>query len=334
MKLLTQKARWHAEYLALRGAIWLAQRLGIDAASALSGQLLRLIGPLGARHRRAQANLAAALPALSPARRRTICRKMWQNAGRVLGELCVMEALRDDPSRFHFECRALREAAGRGRGVILLSLHSGNWEIAALCAHHLGLPGLAVYQKMTNPLCEAQFRSLRQPLYAEGLLPKGHKTALALHRSLRAGKIVSIMGDLREPSGIFVDFFGRQAWADTRPARLALATDTPIVAVRVLRRGGAYFQISTHHLEITRSGNMRHDAALITRRIHALFERWIGEAPEQWLWMHRKWPGLDRQGRALHEAGNAATAKIKKAVSAPSDVPSASYSRDNRPDNQ
>jgi KDO2-lipid IV(A) lauroyltransferase len=50
-----------------------------------------------------------------------------------------------------------------------------------------------------------------------------------------------------------------------------------------------HFYIETERIEVPRTADRDADIAEATRRIHALFEQWIREHPEQWMWAHRRW---------------------------------------------
>ena len=43
-------------------------------------------------------------------------------------------------------------------------------------------------------------------------------------------------------------------------------------------------------MALPNTGDRAADVAETMRRVNALFEDWIRERPEQWLWLHRRWP--------------------------------------------
>jgi KDO2-lipid IV(A) lauroyltransferase len=64
-----------------------------------------------------------------------------------------------------------------------------------------------------------------------------------------------------------------------------------VVSVRAVRTHGAHFRVIHHEpLEITSTGNVRPDVAAIMKRINGIIEEWIREHPEQWFWVHNRWP--------------------------------------------
>ena len=74
-------------------------------------------------------------------------------------------------------------------------------------------------------------------------------------------------------------------------AQLALRFDCPVVPARVERLEGAHFRLTAYPpLEIVRSGEHQKDVLELMTRVNALIEEWVRARPEQWLWLHRRWP--------------------------------------------
>jgi KDO2-lipid IV(A) lauroyltransferase len=43
-------------------------------------------------------------------------------------------------------------------------------------------------------------------------------------------------------------------------------------------------------LDIPRTGDRQKDTQAIMTAINGLIEGWVREHPEQWMWVHRRWP--------------------------------------------
>jgi KDO2-lipid IV(A) lauroyltransferase len=72
---------------------------------------------------------------------------------------------------------------------------------------------------------------------------------------------------------------------------LALRFQVPLVPVRVERLDGARFRVTVYPpMTLRDTGDRAADVLDAMTRINALFEDWIRERPEQWLWLHRRWP--------------------------------------------
>ena len=153
----------------------------------------------------------------------------------------------------------------------------------------MGLPIAGVYQRISNPLVEAKIRRMRAPLYLGGLLPKTAITARALLRAIKNGACPSFLADLRDDRGPPVLFFGQPARSNVFPALLARATGVPLYAGVAFRRPNVRFTIRIEPIFVPHTSDRDADALVATEALQRQFETFIREAPEQWMWAHRKW---------------------------------------------
>lgn len=293
----------------LKGAIWLFRLIPVDVASAVMGASWRLLAPLNARHKRALDHLAAAMPETTERERERIVRAMWDNLGRVAAETFHIDRLLTEDYRF--EAVADEETMNlmrSGSGCMLVSFHSANWELCVQPLAREGIEITGVYQGLRNPKADKALTRLRKDLYKGGLLSKSHDTARKIIRTLKNGGIVAMMGDLRETRGIQVPFFGQTAYANPVPASLARSCNVPIVLGRVIRKKGVHFRIEARAIPVTSTDNRQADIQAMTAEIHRIFEEWIRERPEQWMWIHRKWAPPTNTS-AMKQARKAAAAR-------------------------
>jgi Kdo2-lipid IVA lauroyltransferase/acyltransferase len=271
----------------LVGAIFSA--LPVEIASALSGKAWRLIAPHLRRHNRALANLAAALPETTPADREQIARDMWENLGRCFAEFFHIDEIAagdrirlDETSDF----AGLRTAAPQ---AVVCGMHMGNWEIVVVAALRSGLKPAGVYQKITNPLVDRYVTARRAPYYPGALLEKSARTAVQMMKYAKSGGCAAFLADQREGRGVLAPFFGRPAPSTPFPALVAVTLEIPIYAFRVKREQGVRFTIKTERVLVTRGGERDADVAATTAALQATYERFVREAPAQWMWAHRRW---------------------------------------------
>ena len=265
--------------------------LPVDTASAVGGWLGRTIGPRLGASRRALRNLRHALPDNSDAENRRIIRGMWDNLGRSVAEFPHLETICAAGSqRVEIvngeDIAALRD---QRRPAILFGGHFANWEVGPATIHRLLGPSLlSVFRAANNPWAD---RVLRRRMPARRAVAKGAEGGRDLIRHLRQGGHVAMLVDQKMNDGIAVPFFGRDAMTAPAIARLALRFDCPIVPVRVERLNGPRFRFTVMpRLELP-AGNDTADAVLETmKRVTATIEQWIVARPEQWLWIHRRWP--------------------------------------------
>jgi Kdo2-lipid IVA lauroyltransferase/acyltransferase len=281
--------RFRLEFAVLWLAMILARALPIQAASWLSGKLWRFIAPRLSRQKRALANLELAFPEKSLAERKAIAAAMWENLGRTFAESLRIKTLTES-DRIVFEpAEDFDEAARGAKPFIVCGLHLGNWEILAHGGQRLGVSLIGVYQRPSNPHVEALMRSLREPLYKAGLTPKTPMAARVLLRAIKDGASPCFLADLRDDNGPSVPFFGRLARSTVFPALLARTTGIPLYAGAAFRRPGSRFSIRIMPISMPQTNNSAADALVATQALQRQYEAFIREAPEQWMWAHRKW---------------------------------------------
>jgi Kdo2-lipid IVA lauroyltransferase/acyltransferase len=267
--------------------------LPLDWASALGGWLARTVGPRLPVSGRAVRNLSNAFPEKSPAEIRAIVRAMWDNLGRVAAEYPHLSEIDVYDPNGRVETTGgeyvdqLREDGAAG---IFFSGHIANWEIVSLGATQRGVPLDRVYRQANNRLVEWLYQHGRAAV--EGaLIPKGPAGARLLLKSLKDGKHLGMLVDQKMNDGIPAPFFGRDVMTAPALAELALRFDCPVVPARVVRVKGARFRLEIGPpLTLIRTGDHKTDVAANMAQVNALIEKWVRDAPEQWLWLHNRWP--------------------------------------------
>jgi KDO2-lipid IV(A) lauroyltransferase len=282
--------RYRIEAAFLRTAIFLFRLIPVDMASAAMGFFWRKLAPLNSRHKRALRHLELALPETSEKQRQEIVKGMWDNLGRVAAETFHIADLMKQNDRFQaYPDERTQRILDENKACIWVSMHSGNWELCVQPPVRYGQKVTGVYQALKNPITDEILRDMRRELYRGGLFSKGHQTARKLISTLRQGESVGIMADLREARGIKVPFFGLPAYATPIPASLARTCGVPIVVGRVVRTKGVHFRIEGRCIDVPVTDDRKADIEAATTEIHRIFEEWIRENPEQWMWIHRKW---------------------------------------------
>jgi KDO2-lipid IV(A) lauroyltransferase len=267
--------------------------LPVDWASAIGGWLARRIGPRLGISKRAIENLKLALPDLGAEQRARVIAGMWDNLGRVMAEYPHLDKFRVSEANSRIELidgGNILATRTPGRKYIFFSAHYGNWEIAIRAATQSGFEVTGVYRAPNNPIVD---RFMLWARGAEGgeLVPKGEIGARKAVGALREGRALCMLVDQKMNDGIPVPFFGRDAMTAPALAMLALRYDCAVVPIRLQRLEGAHFRlISEPPLALPRSGDKDADRRAVMTQVNAIVERWVREHPEQWLWLHRRWP--------------------------------------------
>ena len=285
---LSKPLRYRLEYLGFRAAEAVAKALPLEVVSSTSGFLWRLIAPHLHRQERALRNLELAYPELSLKERKRIAAAMWENLGRTFGEAFHLREIAAQ-KRVRFEPMEQLDEIIREGPCVVCGLHLGNWELVAYASKLMGAPFTGVYQRLSNPLVDEETRNLRAFLYEGGLLPKTPMSARALMKTANSGGYPAFLADLRDDNGAAVPFFGAPALSTVFPALLARKTGLPLYAGAAFREPKVRFVIRAARVEVPHTDDHAADAIAGTAALHAQFEAFIRQAPEQWMWAHRKW---------------------------------------------
>ena len=295
--MLLRRARHAAEGLLLAAALAVFRALPVETASALGARLARAIAP-ARRSRIAEQNLAMAMPELDPDRRAAVVRGVWENVGRTLGEFAHLDRIYPEGCVEVRGGEHIVAARDDGIGGIFFSAHYGNWELLSVSLVRYGSAPVPVYRPANSPGIERTIQRRRlaaHPIEGVEYLPKSGQGMRGALRALRQGRHLAMLLDQKMNRGAPVPFFGRDAMTAMAAAEMAVRYRVPLIPSRIERLGGARFRLTIYPpMPLPDTGDARADADLLMRAVHAVFEDWIRERPDHWLWLHRRWPRDDR----------------------------------------
>lgn len=264
------------------------------------------------RHReRARAHLRLAYgPTLSDAQVDRIARASMQHLVMLAFETAFLPRLVDEWTwRRYVEPVGIQEALQvllQGQGALLLTGHYGNWELAGYLLATYGFDVVAIMRPLDNEYLNRFVVRTRQRRGLRLLMKKG-ATALA-EDVLRSGAALGFIADQNAGrKGIFVDFFGHPASTYKSIGLLAMDMELPIIVGYARRVGERFFyQVGVQRVIYPQEWKDRDDPLLwITREYTAALEAAIREAPEQYLWIHRRWKSRPRGERSEPRARRA-----------------------------
>ncbi len=180
-------------------------------------------------------------------------------------------------------------ALARGKGVIALTGHIGNWELLASYFRFLGYPGSLMgrriyYDKFNDVLVNLRKSGLVSTIYRD---ESSRKVLSALKDNHVIG--ISADQDIDSLEGIFVPFFGKPAWTPIGPAKLALASGAAIVPAFMIHEGDQYRLYLEDLILPDPDINKEEAVKQMTEAWSKVVERYIRQFPNQWVWMHDRW---------------------------------------------
>ncbi len=281
--------RFQLEYMAFRAAARLFGFLGLERASDLSGAVWRRFAPLSRRHARALGHLALAFPDKSLHERERICRGMWENLGRTFAEAFFLRKIVEEDRIACADPDVFDGWACQPGGRVACSGHMANWELSVVAATRRGLDPWGIYQRLKNPLVDRDVTAMRSFLYTGGLIAKNPALPRQFLRIIRDKGTVVLLADLRDHSGAAVPFFGRPAPSTNFPALLAQMGGSDILVACQRRLPGVRFVQYFDRVRVPDTGDRKRDLSEATAAIQAVFEKFIRQWPDQWMWAHRRW---------------------------------------------
>jgi len=288
---MVQRLQYAAVWLIVKGLGLLPRRVARMLGHFLARILFLLRPPL---RRAAIQNLRLAYPDWSDAQRRGVIRGMVRNLGWLAAEFAHFPGL----NRVNVEQVVIQEGfenfqAGlaRGKGVLFLTGHIGGWELGSFAHSIYAGPIQFLVRPVDNSRVDAlvnAYRGLRgnRPI-------EKNDSVRAVLRALGAGSAVGILADnnTSRSEGVFVNFFGIPACTTGGLARFALHTDAAVVPGYTLWDAslGKYRLCYEPAVPLARSGDDQADIVENTQRFTSALEAIVRKAPDQWLWIHRRW---------------------------------------------
>ncbi|MDI6795733.1 MAG: lysophospholipid acyltransferase family protein [Desulfatibacillaceae bacterium] len=185
----------------------------------------------------------------------------------------------------------LQKLLAQDRGYFFLTGHFGNWELMAIAASlFLEKPLFVMGRAMDMPAFDRLLTEMRSRT-GNQVIDKDNSASL-VSRIVRQGGAVGILLDQNAyyTEGLYLDFFGRVACTNKGLALLAIRHNALVAPVFSFREPDGRYRVEFHEpMEMERTGDLRSDVETNTIRFNQVLENTIRRAPEQWLWVHRRW---------------------------------------------
>jgi len=292
-------ARHWLEYAAARflgGVLRWMPRGGVEAIGRLIGSLSYFV--FRSRREVALKNLDLAFgDSMSQEEKQRVVRKAFSNFGYWFLDFLTYDALPPEKLaariRLTSPARAVfQEAFSRGKGVLFLLSHFGNWELMGL---YFGLDSLfeaaVVAKALHNERIDRWVNRIRSctgntVIYAD-------QASVKIVRTLKKNHGVAIVFDqdtsLRH-GGVYSKFFGQGCVTHRSVATLHLATGAPILSAHCLPLPGGCFEVHAELVEeFEPSGDREEDVQRLTQRCNEVIEKYIRRNPENYFWLHKRW---------------------------------------------
>lgn len=284
------KAGHFSSNLVAVGLINLALLLPYSTRVRLIGWIIsNLLARVAGVDKRIRNNLNLACPDMPESEIKRLCRAVPNNVGRTLIEAFsgaeFIERAKAAPIGGP-GLKTFEEARAKGRPVILVAAHFGNYDVVRANLIANGHPMGGFFRSSSNPYFSKHYiralSTIGTPLFEQG-----RRGMMGMVKHLRAGGILGILTDRHVQQGARLTFFGQNAYTSPITAELALKYDALLIPVYAIRQPNGL------DFEITVQAPIEHtDPLTMTQAVNDGLETLVRAHMDQWFWVHRRWkPG-------------------------------------------
>ena len=243
-------------------------------------------------------NLAMAFPQKTKEEIESLSKEIYVELSKTITEILLMFIGKFDIdeaviNREEAEEKLAAIAGNSLNGVIVVTAHFSNWELAAHFLAKHGLPMLAIGRKGNNRLIDTEITIPFRNKYGNKATSKGN-AMIAMAKRLRNGEAVGLLIDQKagDQNSAKVDFFGTPAETTLSVAMLKLKFDPLVVPVFIAREeDGRYRMIINDPIAYTAEEieDKEEKMKAMTAKYTEAIETVVRAYPSQWFWMHNRW---------------------------------------------
>ena len=266
------------------------------AAMMIGVGLARLLWPFipARRKRLAQTQIERCLH-VPPAEAARIARESALRFGPML-----MEVLRFPVLRRHIEdyvtitgaLDTMRAALAQGKGAIIATSHSGNWELMGGALALAGLPIVGVAKRQS---AAGMDRFINEYRALVGMHVTYRSSVREMFRMMKEGWVVGLLADqdTNRHDGVVLDFFGKPTNCVPGPAAMARSAGIGVIPGCITRKKDGTHKIILHApVEVPNTKDKRNDVRTAEQAVNRILEQHIREHPEEWFWLHDRWKSM------------------------------------------
>ncbi|MEA9414510.1 lysophospholipid acyltransferase family protein [Flavobacterium sp. PL02] len=244
------------------------------------------------RRKTVKENLALALPHLTDKERKTIEKKFYQHMCDMFLEMIKTMTISPEEMRKRFvltNVELIKEYEEKGKSVVLVASHYASWEWLLTLNAQIKFRGIGVYKKIVNPYFDKLVRKIRSKYDAD--LVETKKIIPLMAQNQRDG-ILSMYGLASDQSPKldrafhWDNFMGIEVPVHTGAEMLARKYNLSVLFVKVKKVKRGYYEATFIPICDTPK---KADGFEITHTYLKEVEKQILEAPEYYLWTHKRW---------------------------------------------
>ena len=186
----------------------------------------------------------------------------------------------------------INSAERKGRGAVIMTCHSDNWELLGGALAQYGIPLVGVAKKQKSEGADKFINEFRTKI---GMHITYHSGVREMYKMMDDGYFIGLImdQDVGRHDGVIVKFFNRATNFVTGAASMSRFKSIPIFPTFMHKNSDG-----THTIEIfppvnvEKTSDKREDILMMTQKLATLTEEYIRRYPEEWFWLHDRWKSM------------------------------------------
>lgn len=280
-------------YIFTYGFVWLLHLLPERVLYFLSDLLFLLMyHVVGYRKKVVYDNLGKAFPEYDRSSIRHVAKKFYHHLCDLMLEQAVLHFNSEARAREKMKVRnpeLLNDLYGKGKMVMAVLGHYGNWEYMAALGLSIEHPVIAIYKPLRNKYFDRMIRKNREAFGMRPVPMKRIGRKLIEHQNSKIPVLTLFLGDQR-PQYHQIQYWTKFMGLDTPmflgTEKLAHKLNAAVVFLKVRKVKRGRYEIEIQLICESPAGLKPYE---ITERHVAILEDLIREEPAYWLWSHKRW---------------------------------------------
>jgi len=272
---------------------WLLSRLPLRVIYFFSDILyIVLYRVTGYRTKVVRDNLKNAFPKKTSAELRSIEKKFYHHLSDLVFENMLLSHISEKQIRNRCKFKnaeVIENLYAKGKSVICVTGHYGNWEFFSSYPLHLKHKIVALYKPLSNPQFDSYFKVMREKFGVETVPMTEAIRVLLRYQSSNTMTLSLFIADqapVQGPSNYWTTFLNQETAVFTGVERIAKKTNFAVVFLKLRKVSRGHYEVEAEIL--SENPKLAVNNEITEAHVRSL-EKLIREQPEYWLWSHRRW---------------------------------------------
>ncbi len=186
----------------------------------------------------------------------------------------------------------INSAERNGRGAVIATCHSDNWELMGGAFAQYGIPLVGVAKKQKSEGADKFVNEFRTLI---GMHITYRSGVREMYKMMDEGHFIGLImdQDVGRHDGVIVKFFNRATNYVTGAASMSRFKSIPIFPAFMHKNSDGTHTLEVYPpLTVEKTADKRADIQKMTQKLATLTEEHIRKYPEEWFWLHDRWKSM------------------------------------------